>query len=115
MYTPRGELNDTLLKALYEKKVMEEVGSCRTREELLKVLDKYARGIEAEEAMDSLAVILSYLEEQDIQLLSDEDLDEVAGGMQNSSVFVKDDIVGLLDRNPGAVKKLRSMLSVLNG
>lgn len=114
MYTPKGELNDVLLKALYEKKVMEEIGNCGTREELLRVLGRYVRGIEAEEAMDSLAVILSYLEEQDIQLLSDEDLDEVAGGMQISRVFVKDDIVGLLDRNPGVVKELRGMISVLN-
>lgn len=115
MYTPKGELNEELLKVLYENQVIEEIGNCASKEEILNIFGRYMKEMEETEAVDSLAVILSYLEEQDIQLLSEEELDTVAGGMRQVAVFSKEDIVGLLEKNPLAVKAIRGALTVLNG
>lgn len=114
MYTPRGELNEKFLQALYQGKLLDEMKLCRKKTELMKLLGNYAIVMPEEELLESLAVIQSYLdEEQKMRLLEDEELDEVVGGAQKSRIFCRDQIVGLLEKKPGAADDLRGLFSVL--
>ncbi|HIV11558.1 MAG TPA: hypothetical protein IAA63_00270, partial [Candidatus Pullilachnospira stercoravium] len=72
MYTPKGEVNRKFLRMLYREQILEEMNSCKNRDELSAVMEKYSVKISEEEARDSLAVILSYLEEETQQKLLSE-------------------------------------------
>lgn len=114
MYTPRGELNETLLRALYQDGVLDALKLCRDRIQLLKSLEKYVAAISEEELTESLTIVQSYLEEeQEIRLLNDQELDEVAGGAQKKRIFQRDRIVGLLEKNPEAARDLLGIFTVL--
>lgn len=115
MYTPRGELNDEFLQALYDGKLLEGLKKCREKKDFMRVLKQYVENMEYEELEESMVVLQSYLEEeQEMRILSDEDLDEVAGGNQRARIFDRSSVTGLLDRNPKAVAELRGVFDVLS-
>ena len=101
MYTPKGELNDELLKLVQDpEKVMEFIG-LTTPEEGLAVAKKYIPDITLEEFQKSMQIMSSYLEENKDGLLSDEDLDSVAGGKVSTETIVG--ILGGVAATTGAV------------
>jgi uncharacterized protein YeeX (DUF496 family) len=115
MYTPRGELHEGFLEIMYQEDIWKEIRNCRNREELQAVLDKYVKGMELAELKDTLVVIQSYLEEeQRDRVLSEADLDEVAGGMRNEQVFFKNKIFGLLERHQGITQEIRDIFGTMN-
>lgn len=110
MYTPKGELDDMILEILCGKQMAEAIKSCKTGVELLEILKRHMVNPKKEEILDSLVIILSYMEEQDIELLSEE---EAAGAMRRIRVN-KNGIEGLRDKTPVIIVGLRKMIAVLN-
>lgn len=114
MYTPKGELHEEFLAVLYQDEILKELKSCKNQKELIAAIKKYVTDIEEEEVQDSLVVIQSYLEEeQESQILTDEDLDGVAGGTRRNEGFMKDKITGLLEKNPKATSDIHSIFQKL--
>ena len=85
MYTPKGELNDNLLELMQNAEAVKAFEGCKSPEEGYEVVKKYLPDISMEEFQGSMQVMAAYLEEQTDGLLSDEDLDEVAGGKSDST------------------------------
>lgn len=114
LYTPKGEINRKFLSMLYKEQILEEMFSCETPQELSSVWEKYAVSISAEEARDSLTVILSYLEEETQHIiLSEEELDEVAGGMRPEQVLDRDQITDLLKKGQKTVGMIYGLFQKL--
>ena len=95
MYTPKGELNDNLLELMQNAEAVKAFEGCKSPEEGYEVVKKYLPDISMEEFQGSMQVMAAYLEEQTDGLLSDEDLDEVAGGKGDSKPKTVLDIVNL--------------------
>ena len=85
MYTPKGELNDNLLELMQNPEALKAFEGCKSPEEGYEAVKTYLPNISMEEFQGSMQVMAAYLEEQTDGLLSDEDLDEVAGGKSDSS------------------------------
>lgn len=80
MYTPKGELNDDLLKLMEDAEAIKALEGCKSPEEGYEVVKKFLPNISMEDFQRSMQIMHAYLEEKEDGLLSDEDLDEVAGG-----------------------------------
>lgn len=85
MYTPKGELNDELLKLVQDPDKLKAFEACKSPEEGYEVVKQFLPNISMEEFQGSMQIMASYLEESKDGLLSDDDLDEVAGGKSKST------------------------------
>lgn len=83
MYTPKGELNDALLELMKDPEKIKELEGLKSPEEGLEVVKKYIPDMTLEEFQKSMQIMRAYLEESQEGLLSEEDLDSVAGGKGN--------------------------------
>ncbi|MEG1947060.1 MAG: hypothetical protein RR139_08185 [Lachnospiraceae bacterium] len=79
MYTPKGELNDKLYEMMRDEEAVEKLAAAKSPEECYEVAKSYA-DVSFEEFQSSMEIMRSYLEESQDGLLSEEDLDQVAGG-----------------------------------
>lgn len=80
MYTPKGEINDNLYEAMKKTEVVEKLAAAKSPEECYDIVK--ATGVEAtfEEFQKFMEIMKSYLEESQDGVLSEDDLDQVAGG-----------------------------------
>lgn len=85
MYTPKGELNDELLKLMQDPEAVKAFEGCKSPEDGYEVVKKYLPNISLEDFQGSMQIMAAYLEESKDGLLSDDDLDEVAGGKSDSA------------------------------
>lgn len=110
MYTPRGELNREFLELLYQGDVLKKLESCKNRQEVCRTLKQYLKKVNPEEIIESLVIIQTYLDEEQMEyVFTEEELDFVAGGMQKNLVTGVERIVGLSDHNPDAGKSIRAI------
>lgn len=80
MFTPKGDINDALLKLAKDEAVVAKLKECKTEEEALAVVKTVAPDMTMEELKSSVEVMKSYIEESESGVLSEDDLDQVAGG-----------------------------------
>lgn len=80
MYTPKGEINEVLLNALNKEGVMAKVADCKSIEAAYDVVKEAVPEITMDEFKEGLTIMKAYYEESEDGALSEEDLDQVAGG-----------------------------------
>ena len=114
MYTPKGELNDDLLKLVQDPEKIKAFENCKSPEEGFEIVKKYLPDISMEEFQGSMQVMHAYLEESQDGLLSDEDLDEVAGGKSektNNNIEIATGVLGGAGAAIGVVAGIISTLA----
>ena len=79
MKTPRGEISDSIIALASDEAVILKMSECTSPEEVY-ALVKDRVGIPFEQFTAELAIAHSYLKEMESGLLTEEDLDAVAGG-----------------------------------
>ncbi|MEG1291396.1 MAG: hypothetical protein RSD28_03765 [Lachnospiraceae bacterium] len=87
MYTPKGELNDKLYEMMQDEAAVEKLAAAKSPEECYEVAKSYAE-VSFEEFRSSMEIMRSYLEESQDGLLSEEDLDQIAGGKMSTDAVV---------------------------
>ena len=107
VYTSRGELNEDFLKLLYQGDILKKLEACKNRQEVCGLLKRFLKKVDPEEITESLVVIQSYLDEEQMEgLLTDEELEYVAGGMQNHLVVPREQITGFADNDSRARERI---------
>lgn len=84
MYTPKGEINDALYEALKNGEVLAKLSVAKSPEECYEAVKAAGVKISMEEFQGSMEIIKAYLQENDEGVLSEDDLDQVAGGKSSS-------------------------------
>ena len=79
MKTPRGEISDSIIALAKDEALLQKMSECKSPEEVY-ALVKDRVGIPFEQFTAEMTVAQSYLKEMEAGLLSDDDLDAVAGG-----------------------------------
>ncbi len=79
MKTPRGEISDSIIALVNDETLLQKMSECKSPEEVY-ALVKDRVGIPFEQFTAEMTVAQSYLKEMEAGLLSDDDLDAVAGG-----------------------------------
>lgn len=96
MYTPKGEINDDLYEVLKNGEVLAKLSEAKSPDECYEIVTAAGVKIEKEDFKNSMEIMNAYLQENEDGVLTDEDLDEVAGGKSSSSrEKVKDATDGL--------------------
>lgn len=101
MYTPKGELNDELLKIMQQEETARKLMESQSREEAYEVLKAAGCQMSLEEIEKNTEIMKAYFEEKESGVLSDDDLDQVAGGKASSLEDVEkgfDDVSKFLDK-----------------
>ena len=80
MYTPKGEINDALYEAMKDQDFVDKLAQAKTPEDCYAVAKEAGMEVSKEEFEKSMEIMKSYLEESQEGVLSEEDLDQVAGG-----------------------------------
>lgn len=101
MYTPKGELNDDLLKVLQQEDTAQKLMKSQSKEEAYEVLKAARCTMPLEEIEKNMEIMKSYYEEKENGVLSDDDLDQVAGGKASSL----EDVSKGFDQAAAAVEK----------
>ena len=112
MYTPKGELNDDLLKLVQDPEIIEAFGECKTPEGGYEIVKKKLPEITMEEFRNNMQIMYSYMEESQEGLLSDEDLDEVAGGKSDAGQIST--ALGIVATVGGGVAALMANLAFMS-
>ncbi|MGI6508353.1 MAG: hypothetical protein ACOX4A_08250 [Saccharofermentanales bacterium] len=79
MKTPRGEISDSIIALANDEALLQKMSECKNPEEVY-ALVKDRVGIPFEQFTAEMEIAYSYLQEMDAGLLTEEDLDAVAGG-----------------------------------
>ncbi|MGI6090269.1 MAG: hypothetical protein ACOYEL_02615 [Saccharofermentanales bacterium] len=79
MKTPKGEISDSIIALASDEALLKKMSECKSPEEVY-ALVKDRVGIPFEQFTAEMEIAHSYLKEMESGLLSDEDLDAVAGG-----------------------------------
>ncbi|MEG2094329.1 MAG: hypothetical protein RRY80_08465 [Lachnospiraceae bacterium] len=79
MYTPKGELNDKIYEMMKDEAAVEKLVAAKSQEEFYEIAKNYAE-VSVEEFKASMEIMKSYLEESKNGELSEEELEQVAGG-----------------------------------
>ncbi|MEG0961520.1 MAG: hypothetical protein RSF88_01485 [Lachnospiraceae bacterium] len=79
MYTPKGELNDKIYEMMKDEAAVEKLAAAKSQEEFYEIAKNYAE-VSVEEFKVSMEIMKSYLEESKNGELSEEELEQVAGG-----------------------------------
>lgn len=85
MKTPKGEINDGLLELLKNEELMTQMSKCANETECYDLV-KNKLDINFEDFKSSMALANDYLKESETGLLSDDDLDQVAGGKSGGDI-----------------------------
>ncbi|HHW93549.1 MAG TPA: hypothetical protein GX734_03545 [Clostridiaceae bacterium] len=86
MKTPRGEISDSLIELAKDEAIIQKMSECKDAEEMY-ALVKDRVGIPFEQFTAEMGIAYSYLQEMEAGLLTEEDLDAVAGGKSGKEVF----------------------------
>lgn len=89
MYTPKGEINDALYELMKNKEVVDKMANAASAKECYEVVTAAGLEISEEEFKTSMGIMKDYLEESQDGILSEEDLDQVAGGKSGDSDLAK--------------------------
>ena len=101
MYTPKGELNDELLKVLQQEETAKKLMESQSKEEAYEILKAAGCRMTLEEVEKNTDIMKAYYEEKENGVLSDDDLDQVAGGKASSLQDVSDGfdkVAGVLEK-----------------
>lgn len=98
MQTPKGEINDKIMELAKDEAIMSEMAKANSPEECYELV-KDRIGISFEEFKSSMSVAMVYASESQSGELSEDDLDQVAGGKKGN--FGK--IFGYITSGVGAV------------
>ena len=79
MKTPRGEISDSIVSLAHDDVLLEKMSKCKSPEEVY-ALVKDRVGIPFEQFTAEMDIARSCLKDMDAGLLTEEDLDAVAGG-----------------------------------
>ncbi len=79
MKTPRGEISDSIIALANDEALLQKMSECKSPEEVYALVEDRV-GIPFEQFIAEMAIAHSYLKEMESGLLSDDDLDAVAGG-----------------------------------
>ncbi len=79
MKTPKGEISDSIIALANDEALLQKMGECKSPEEVY-ALVKDTVGIPFEQFTAEMTIAHSYLQEMESGLLSEDDLDAVAGG-----------------------------------
>ena len=79
MKTPRGEISDSIIALANDEALLQKMSECKSREEVY-ALVKDRVGLPFEQFTAEMTVAQSYLKEMEAGILTDGDLDAVAGG-----------------------------------
>ncbi|HHW93543.1 MAG TPA: hypothetical protein GX734_03515 [Clostridiaceae bacterium] len=85
MKTPRGDISDSIIALASDEALIKKMSECKSPEEVY-ALVKDRVGIPFEQFTAEMAIAHSYLQEMQAGLLSEEDLDAVAGGKSSSQL-----------------------------
>ena len=85
MQTPKGEINDKIMKLTEDEEILQKMSTATSPEECYDMVKDRIEGVSFEEFTASMSVAAAYAKESESGELSDEDLDMVAGGKGSSS------------------------------
>lgn len=103
MYTPKGEINDALYEAMKNPDVVSKLAEAKTPEDCYEIVKAAGVDVAMDDFQKSMEIMNSYLEESQEGVLSEEDLDQVAGGKSDSSRQKVDDATKGLELAGAAV------------
>lgn len=96
MVTPKGEINDALLKWAEKEENIAAITKTTSKKEAYEIVKKEVADISEEEFEKSIRIMFSYLDMKEEGVLSEEELEAVAGGKGGPS--------GPLPSTPGFAK-----------
>lgn len=85
MYTPKGEINDALYEALKKEGVLAKLSQAKSPEECYEVVKAAGVELSLTDFQENMEIMKSYLEESEEGVLSEDDLDQVAGGKSSKT------------------------------
>ena len=88
MYTPKGEVNDKLIDFLMGDNVNDKFTGATNPDDFYAVVVENGVEISKEEFVEGMSIIKSVLEEREAGILSEEDLESVAGGKVRGDRFL---------------------------
>lgn len=112
MYTPKGELNNKLLELVQDPKIIKAFGECKTPEEGFEIVKQQIPELTVDEFKNNMQIMYSYLEESEEGLLSEDDLDQVAGG--KGTVETVTDILSGVGTAAGAIGAVAGFVSSMS-
>ena len=113
MYTPKGELSDKLLEAMKNEEFVKKLSGAADKETALAVVQEADASITMDSLKEQIAIMQSYMEESQEGVLSDDDLDQVAGGSKaGAKQFFSDFGEGFKVGWTGSIKVLGSLIGV---
>ena len=80
MQTPKGEINDKIMKLTEDEEIIQKMSTANSPEECYEMVKDRIEGVSFEEFQASMSVAAAYAKESEAGELSDDDLDMVAGG-----------------------------------
>jgi len=86
MQTPKGEISDSIVALANDETLLKKMSECKSPEEVY-ALVKDRVGISFEQFTAEMKIAHAYLQEMEAGLLTEEDLDAVAGGKQTKKFF----------------------------
>ncbi len=113
MYTPKGELSDKLLEAMKDESFAKKMAGAKDADTLLALVQEADPELTMDRLKESIVIMTSYLEESEEGVLSEEDLDLVAGGSKaGAKKFFNDFGEGFKIGWSGTIKVLGSIIGV---
>lgn len=113
MYTPKGELSDKLLEAMKDQEFVKKITDASNKDAVLAAVQDVDPSITMDSLKEQISVMQSYLEESQEGVLSDDDLDQVAGGSKaGANKFFNDFGDGFAVGWSGTIKVLGSLMGV---
>ncbi|MGI6090272.1 MAG: hypothetical protein ACOYEL_02630 [Saccharofermentanales bacterium] len=79
MKTPRGEISDSIIALANDEALLQKMSECKSPEEAYALVEDRV-GIPFEQFTAEMEIAHSYLQEMEAGLLTEDDLDAVAGG-----------------------------------
>ena len=86
MKTPKGEISDSIIALANDEILLQKMSECKSPEEVYALIEDRV-GIPFEQFTAEMSIANSYLKEMEAGLLSEDDLDAVAGGKQTKKFF----------------------------
>ena len=86
MKTPKGEISDSIVALANDETLLQKMSECTSPEEVYALVEDRV-GIPFEQFTAEMSIANSYLKEMEAGLLSEDDLDAVAGGKQTKKFF----------------------------
>ena len=108
MKTPRGEISDSIIALVNDEALIQKLSKCTSPEEAY-ALVKDRVDMPFEQFKAEMTTAYSYLKDMDDGLLTEEDLDAVAGGKSKAAQEEVDDVCLALSAGAAAVSFAASL------